>query len=168
MAEPTADRGTSIHPCRPALSKEASMSDEIRGEDVILLVASGATDAFEFDPIRLMKGAFLVSQYGPVEWRDFFDFQPYSYGPFDAGVYVMRDTLLAEGLLRTEKHGRYESYALTEAGEKRITELRQAIPKESADWLASVGSYVTSKSFSRLLREIYSAFPEFATRSVMR
>jgi hypothetical protein len=77
------------------------MPEEIRGEDVILLVASGATGAFEFDPIRLMKGAFLVAQRGPTEWRDFFDFEPYSYGPFDSSVYVMRDNLLARGLLRS-------------------------------------------------------------------
>ena len=30
-------------------------------EDVLLLIADGATGAFPLDPIRLMKGAFLVS-----------------------------------------------------------------------------------------------------------
>lgn len=144
------------------------MPEEIRGEEVILLIASGATGAFEFDPIRLMKGAFLVAQRGPTEWRDYFDFEPYSYGPFDSNVYVMRDNLLARGLLRSERHGRYESYSLTDAGKERVAELRRAIPRQTAEWTASVGSYVTSKSFSRLLREIYGAFPEFATRSVMR
>jgi uncharacterized protein len=144
------------------------MPDEIRGEDVVLLIASGSTGAFEFDPIRLMKGAFLVAQRGPTEWRDFFDFEPYSYGPFDSSVYVMRDNLLAGGLLRAERHGRYESYALTEVGQARVDELKRRIPKQTADWTASVGRYVTSKSFSRLLREIYGAFPEFAMRSVMR
>lgn len=144
------------------------MSKEIRGEDVILLIASGATGAFEFDPIRLMKGAFLVAQRGPTEWRDYFGFEPYSFGPFDSGVYVMRDNLLTQGLLRAKKHGRYESYALTDAGRARVAELKSATPRQTVDWTASVGSYVTSKSFSRLLREIYGAFPEFATRSVMR
>jgi hypothetical protein len=57
---------------------------------------------------------------------------------------------------------------LREAGNQRVAELQEQIPKETAAWLASVGSYVTSKSFSRLLREIYGAFPKFATRSVMR
>lgn len=144
------------------------MPEEIRGEDVILFIASGADGAFEFDPIRLMKGAFLVAQRGPTEWRDFFDFEPYSYGPFDSSVYVMRDNLLARGLLRAEKHGRYEGYSLTEAGKARVDGLKTSIPKQTADWAASIGRYVTSKSFSRLLREIYGAFPEFATRSVMR
>ena len=144
------------------------MRNEVRGEDVILLIASGAAGAFEFDPIRLMKGAFLVAQRGPTEWRGFFHFEPYSYGPFDSSVYVMRDNLLARGLLRAEKHGRYESYSLTEAGQARVDELKRSVPKQTADWTASVGRYVTSKSFSRLLREIYGAFPEFATRSVVR
>ncbi len=136
------------------------MSDEIRGEDVVLLIAGGATGSFEFDPIRLMKGAFLVAQRGPDEWRDFFDFSPYSYGPFDSGVYVMRDTLLSQGLLRAEKHGRYESYSITDDGRNRLEELKELLPEHTAKWVSSVGSYVTSKSFSRLLREIYGAFPE--------
>ena len=144
------------------------MDDEIRPEDVVLLIAAGATGPFEFDTIRLMKGAFLVSQRGPAEWRSYFDFGPYSYGPFDSGVYVLRDQLLKRGLLRAEQHGRYESYTLTEAGKARVTELAKSLPEQTTDWVRSIGSYVTSKSFSRLLREIYAAFPEYAARSVIR
>ncbi|MEX2557810.1 MAG: hypothetical protein WEB06_19540 [Actinomycetota bacterium] len=144
------------------------MDEQIRPEDVVLLIAAGATGPFEFDPIRLMKGAFLVSQRGPSEWRSYFDFSPYSYGPFDSGVYVLRDQLLTRGLLRAEQHGRYESYTLSEAGKARVAELHDALPKQTRDWVSSIGSYVTSKSFSRLLREIYAAFPEYATRSVVR
>jgi uncharacterized protein len=144
------------------------VDEEIRPEDVVLLIAAGASGPFEFDPIRLMKGAFLVSQRGPTEWRAHFDFSPYSYGPFDSTVYVLRDRLLTQGLLRAERHGRYESYALTETGKRRVAELRKALPQPTSEWVGSVGSYVTSKSFSRLLREIYAAFPEYATRSVIR
>ncbi len=144
------------------------MEEEVRPEDVVLLIAAGAAGPFEFDPIRLMKGAFLVSQRGPGEWREYFDFSPYSYGPFDSGVYVLRDQLLTRGLLRAERHGRYESYTLTEAGKARVAELRSLLPERTSDWVSSIGSYVTSKSFSRLLREIYGAFPEYATRSVLR
>lgn len=144
------------------------MDDEIQPEDVVLLIAAGASGPFEFDPIRLMKGAFLVSQRGPTEWRGYFDFSPYSYGPFDSGVYVLRDKLLSAGLLRAEPHGRYESYQLTDGGKRRVAELRTTLPKQTSEWVSSVGSYVTSKSFSRLLREIYAAFPGYATRSVLR
>lgn len=144
------------------------MDDQISADDVVLLIAAGASGPFEFDPIRLMKGAFLVSQRGPTEWRGYFDFSPYSYGPFDAGVYVLRDQLLSRGLLRSEQHGRYESYTLTNRGHDRVAELRNLLPRQTSDWVASIGSYVTSKSFSRLLREIYSAFPEYATQSIVR
>lgn len=144
------------------------MAREIKPEDVVLLIAAGADGPYGFDPIRLMKGVFLVSQRGPEEWRAWFDFSPYSYGPFDSGVYALRDRLLRDGHLDAEQHGRYANYFLTDSGKGRVQQLKDELPAKTVDWLASIGSYVTSKSFARLLREVYAAFPEYATQSVMR
>lgn len=144
------------------------MAREMKPEDVVLLIAAGADGPYGFDPIRLMKGVFLVSQRGPEEWQGWFDFSPYSYGPFDSGVYVLRDRLLRDGLLAAEQQGRYAKYSLTEAGRRRVDYLKGEVPEKTVEWLGSIGSYVTSKSFARLLREIYATFPEYATRSVLR
>lgn len=113
-----------------------------------------------------MKAAFIVSQRGRNEWRTFFHFEPFDYGPFDKAVYLSRDRLLAQGLLVSSAEGRYASYSLSEDGAAHVAELRAQIGEENADWFRSIGAFVTSKSFSELLSAIYSAFPEFATQSV--
>jgi hypothetical protein len=135
-------------------------------EDVLLLIADGASGTFDLDPIRLMKGAFLVSQRGRPQWRALFDFRPYSYGPFDVSVYRARDALIANGLLRVDKARRYDSYKLTGAGQGRVGELEHAVG-DDANWFRQIGRYVTTRSFSRLLDEIYAAYPDYAKRSVV-
>ncbi len=134
-------------------------------QDVVLLIADGAEGSYPLDPIRLMKGCFLVSQLGRPEWRALFDFRPYDYGPFDSDVYRSRDGLVSRGLLQVERRGRYGSYALTDAGEERARELRAQIGEDDAEWFAQIGRYVTTRSFNDLLDEVYADYPDFATRS---
>jgi hypothetical protein len=138
-------------------------------EDLILLLADGAEEGqYDLDPIRIMKGCFIISQAGRTSWRTLFRFRPYDYGPFDVRVYGARDSLIAEGLLRREKTGRYANYTLTDDGRTRVEEIEQEIDENAADWVRRVGHYVTSKSFSRLLDEVYARWPDFAVRSVVR
>ena len=143
------------------------MGSALNADDILLIIADGSSGRFALDPIRLMKGAFLAWQQGPDEWDELFDFRPYDYGPFDASVYRARDDLIRAGLLDVTRHGRYDRYSVTPNGAARAQALKRAMPSEIADWLTRIGSYVTSLSFADLLREIYSAFPEFATRSVV-
>jgi DNA-binding PadR family transcriptional regulator len=134
-------------------------------EDVLLLLADGATGPFDLDPIRIMKGAFLVSQRGRQEWKSLFHFQPYAYGPFDASVYGAVERLVVRGLLEKSSERRYDSYGLTDEGRLRVEGLNQQLGTD-ADWIRSVGEYVTSRPFAQLLQEVYSEFPKFAARSV--
>jgi hypothetical protein len=141
------------------------MSGSLAADDLLLLIADGASGRFDLDPIRLMKGGFIAWQQGPEEWKDLFAFRAYDYGPFDSRLYRVRDDLIQSGLLRVTRKGRYDSYELTDAGRARVADLAQQEP-EQADYLRRVGAWVTSLSFSDLLTEIYGAFPEFATNSV--
>lgn len=142
------------------------MSPVLAPQDVLLLLAAGATGRYPLDPVRLMKGAFLVNQRGRKEWRGLFDFEAYDYGPFDIGVYEARDALINRGLLEVTA-GRYDSYQLTPPGEERVAHLGASFGAD-ADWIKHVGAYVTTRSFDRLLREIYSAHPEYAVRSRLK
>lgn len=137
-------------------------------DEVLLMIADGGEETFPLDPIRVMKGAFLVSQIGAQEWRSLFNFRPYHYGPFDSSVYTARDRLLAAGLLSATPVGRYDRYAVTDSGRTYVAELEQRLSGRDADWLRQVGRYVTSRSFSQLLEEIYEKYPEYAARTVMR
>ena len=87
------------------------------------MLAAGADGPYDLDPIRVMKGCFVVSQAGRTEWRSLFDFAPYDYGPFDTSVYRARDALLAKGYLQADHTGRYGSYTLTDAGTARVREI---------------------------------------------
>jgi uncharacterized protein len=115
-----------------------------------------------------MKGCFLVSQRGREAWKNEFHFAPFDYGPFDRGVYRARDALVAQRLLREDTSARYPTYELTDEGRERMDEIEEQIGPENTAWLGRVGKYVTSRSFSTLLNEIYRAYPQFAVRSVMR
>lgn len=141
---------------------------ELTREDIVLAVATGADGPFQLDPIRLMKACFLVSQRGRTAWRAVFDFQPYAYGPFDSGVYSARDALVGRGLLLSDTTGRYPAYSLSDEGRAEAGRIREQVGDDDVAWLARIGGYVTSRSFSQLLREVYAAFPEFAVRSLVR
>ena len=136
-------------------------------ENALLLIADGATGGYPLDTIRLMKGAFFVDQLGPDPWCELFSFRPYRFGPFDSSVYTVRDGLVRDGLLERHGAGRYATYSLTDAGRVRAGEVGQA-DQRIADWLRNIGRWVTGKSFSDLLKDVYERYPEFATQSVMR
>jgi hypothetical protein len=135
-------------------------------EDLLLLLAAGATGPYALDPVRLMKGAFLAIERGRSEWSPLFNFEAYDYGPFDRRVYDARDALIFDDLLEVLP-GRYDSYQLTEEGHRRATELSERLGEDS-EWIRRVGRYVTTRSFSRLLDDVYAAHPEYAVRSRFR
>jgi hypothetical protein len=135
-------------------------------QDIMLLIADGADGSYPLDPIRLMKGCFIVDQIGPAEWKGLFAFEPYDYGPFDSSVYRARDALVGKDLLLRYPAGRYSQYAISEAGRERAAMLASSMDKPAADWLRNIGHWVTSKSFTELLREIYERFPDYATKSI--
>jgi hypothetical protein len=135
-------------------------------QDIMLLIADGADGTFLLDPIRLMKGCFIVAEIGPEEWKHLFEFSPYDYGPFDPSVYRARDALVGKDLLEAMPAGRYSHYAVTSTGRERAQEIAKRMDQRQAQWLRNIGHWVTSKSFNDLLREIYDRFPNYASRSI--
>jgi hypothetical protein len=136
-------------------------------EELLLLIADGADGSQDLDRIRLMKAAFLVDQKAPEAWGGTFAFRPYTYGPFDSDVYRARDQLLDQGLLAAEPKRRYGAYTLTEAGTARVAEIESEIGKEHANWVRQIGSWVTHRSFSKLIQSIYAEYPDYAKHSAL-
>jgi hypothetical protein len=122
----------------------------------------------ELDPVRIQKGMFILSERGPA--RGLYSFRPYNWGPFSPQIYGDLDDLVAKGLAEVERVPgcTWKRYATTAKGERRATALVRDPRSKDVDWLGKARNYVTSRSFARLLREIYAEFPDYATESLLR
>jgi hypothetical protein len=139
-----------------------------RDDWLLLLIDRDALEADSpksLDPVRIQKGLFLLSMRGPA--RDLYSFIPYSWGPFSREVYRDLDGLVAKGLLRREPvpGQNWVRYSVTETGHERAQAFAKNLSAPDRDWLARVRRYLTDRSFGQLLREIYDAYPQYATRS---
>lgn len=143
----------------------------MRPDDLPLLIASdelgGSKGAFPLDRVRMQKAIFLLTKRGPAKWRDAYDYEPYNWGPYSGRLASDLNYLLHEDLLVIEDvpHSKYGSYRATPlASDRARAALAQCTPDETS-FLQSVKNYVTSRSFANLLKEVYAAYPEFATKS---
>lgn len=128
----------------------------------------GVDGPAEVDPIRIQKGMFLLSQRGPA--RDLYAFRPYNWGPFSPAIYGDLDYLVGEGLVEIEAvpGQTWKRYRTTQKGESKTSKLIDRVDASAVDWLGRARRYVTSRSFSQLLREIYARYPKYATESLLR
>jgi hypothetical protein len=135
-----------------------------------LLLCSGAVDRdapHPLDRIRVQKAVFLLVQRGPGRWRRSYDYQPYNWGPYCRELADDLRRLTEMRLLRpTQFQGaRYKSYAPTPEGQLLAQRLREELSTEELGFIDSVRTYVTSVGFNDLLRDVYDAYPGFATKS---
>lgn len=117
------------------------------------------------DRVRMQKAIFLLERRGPAEWRSFYEFRPYNWGPFSRDLARDLDELLAEGLMESHLPGQYEAYKTTEAGETVVDPIAAMLDTARQMYVRHVRKFVTSRSFKQLLRDVYAAYPEFAVRS---
>jgi hypothetical protein len=119
----------------------------------------------ELEPVRVQKGMFLLSQRGPAP--RVYDFVPYNWGPFSKQIYADLEDLEEAGLVRIKRPPERPRrvYALTPLGELAAQRIAAQVSQEDVRWLAHARTYVTSRTFTQLLREIYAEFPAFATNS---
>lgn len=119
------------------------------------------------DRIRMQKAIFLLTRRGAADWADTYAYRPYNWGPYCRELVDDLHRLIEADLLRLSyadapQFGRYQ---LTDSAEALADTLWQDLAEPERDFLASVRTYVTHKDFNGLLREVYDAYPEFATKS---
>ena len=136
----------------------------------LLLASDGCAAVDEAEPLdrlRMQKGVFLLVMRGQPEWKQTFEFTPYDWGPYSFDLARTVEGLLAEDLLTKEAFpGRnYSRYRTTQAGERLIAELTAGRPRDEQTFICATRKYVTSRSFARLLREVYKAYPDYAANS---
>lgn len=133
---------------------------------MVIAAAKGAP----LTPLQLQKALFLLGQSYPGEvGRDFYDFQPYNYGPFDVLVYHDAERLADRGLIAKEPAGRgWEQFSATMPGITMAAVKRNQVPDEVMKYLEGVVHWARSLSFRELVNAIYERYPEQRVNSVFR
>lgn len=134
----------------------------------LLFAADWAAPAQTIQPLdrlRMQKGVFLLQEKGPNAWR-VFKFHPYDWGPYSRELAGELDELLSKGALEEKQPGaRYGSYRTASRVRERLRQYWDALSPAEQTLIKQVRRFVQTTSFSALLKEIYSAYPEYATRS---
>jgi hypothetical protein len=126
-----------------------------------------AAEGTPLQPVQLQKALFLIGQKLPDEvGADFYEFEPYHYGPFDARVYWDAEGLARDGLASIEV-GRWKNYAATKAGMARAKALEVEQPR-AAGYVKDLVRWVRSLPFNGLVKAIYAQFPAYRAKSVFR
>lgn len=136
--------------------------------DIVLAGLSAAKQNFH-TPVQLQKLFFLIDRNlheeigGPI-----FDFQPYSYGPFDSAVNDTLFELQSKGLVTSRANVGWRDYALTEEGLSEGIKILSNLSSEARDYIERLSEFVRSLSFSQLVSAIYKEYPEMKVNSVFR
>lgn len=127
-------------------------------------------DFAPMDRIRLMKSLFLTWYRTGKSIPDYFQFEPYLYGPCSFEVYRILDDLEREGLIVRLPNPvpNWSTYYLTEKGKQAAREAISQIEPALRDWLKESAGEVTRLSFYQLLKRVYEEAPEFAINSVVK
>lgn len=142
----------------------------MRGRDLVLALASdhakGDRETYPMDRIRMQKAAFLVSMRGTGNLRAY-EFEPYNWGPYSADLNADLRSMTAGDLLDLERRPghQYPEFKPTPAGEDQAGKVWDGLEPREQAFLRSVRKFVTGRSFSRLLRDVYAEYPEYATKS---
>lgn len=130
-------------------------------------LAHQGPEPFPLDRVRMQKAVFLLVQRGSQEWHRLYDYAPYNWGPYSRALTVDVDDLAARHLMAIEgvQGYQYGRYVTTPAGDQAASASWVRLSTAEQHFLRQVRSYVTSRSFNDLLREVYAAYPEFATES---
>jgi hypothetical protein len=139
--------------------------------DLVLAILAAA-EGRPYTPVQIQKAAFIVCDQFPnlIDEGPGFHFEPYDYGPFDSDVYaeishlqVARDAVIAPS-----PFGNWNTYAASDKGLKRGTQLLEEMPAEEEDYIERISAWVRSLSFKRLVKSIYEAYPHMRANSIFR
>jgi uncharacterized protein len=129
-------------------------------------LAAAPGEQYPLDRIRIQKLLFLLTRRGSPSWRSLYNYIPYNWGPYSSQLTFDIGDLVRRGLIeRDDSASRYDQYRTTVEGEARAREIWSSLTPPEQAFIRSVRAYVTHRSFTQLLREVYAEYPEFATAS---
>lgn len=141
----------------------------MKASDLPLLLSSSLVSSsgeqYPMDRIRMQKAIFMLVQRGPEPWRELYSYKPYNWGPYSGALSSDLGRLTHDNLVTTNEGHQYPGYVATPRGEQEASEVWQRLSPDERGFVAAIRAYVTTKSFPQLLREVYAAYPDFATKS---
>lgn len=144
-------------------------NEEIKNEELLILYLylPSSGDKKIIDPIRIMKGMFLICK-EIKEFGNLYKFEPYLYGPCSFEIYSDLRELIAKGIVQehTQEIHYWSLYSLTNLGEKNAKEIIQKIPEEYLKKISDIKQTITKLHFMELLRFIYSKYPDYTKKSI--
>jgi uncharacterized protein YwgA len=131
-------------------------------KDDWLLLAIGS----QIQPIQIQKTLFKFSKEARVPSREQFAFRPHMWGPYSSELSAEIGRLREAGLVESHPTGRgWDTYSLTDMGIERAQSLRR-VASEALSNLDNIREWVTSRQFAKLLKDVYTDYPTYATQSV--
>lgn len=136
--------------------------------DFILAVLASAKGGIH-SPVQVQKLFFLLDCNIPeLVGGPHFKFIPYNYGPFDKAVYEELEGLASIGNVDIFLDKTWNSYKLTESGQKRGDGLLASLPKEAQDYIREISKFVRKLTFTQLVSAIYKTYPAMRADSVFQ
>ncbi|MCC6523371.1 MAG: hypothetical protein IT373_11965 [Polyangiaceae bacterium] len=130
-----------------------------------LVLAGLATDnCAPLTPVQAQKLFFLLDQCASNLDGPHWNFAPYDYGPFDAGVYREMESLAREGLVSIRLGG-VRCFLATDEGARRGKAALASLPADTRSYVEQLGHWVRSLTFPQLVSAIYQAFPDMRANS---
>jgi hypothetical protein len=140
--------------------------------DELVLAMLACAGGRPYTPVQIQKAIFLVCQQMPelITGGPGFDFRPYDYGPFDADVYSVADSLQRDGgaVIAPSPYGRWNTYAATDDGVAVGQEILAGLEADSREFLQRTSDWVRAQGFSSLVKSIYDAYPSMRENSIFR
>ena len=136
----------------------------------LVISALAASDGAPYSPVQLQKMLFLLDR-NIADWIDgpVFNFEPYSYGPFDSDVYDTAEKLELEGLVSISRPNiGYKSYRTTPAGQRRGQQLLGEVDERVAQYIRKISEWVQNLGFRELVSAIYKYYPDMKVNSIFK
>ena len=134
--------------------------------DLVLAALAPAEDS-RHSPVQVQKLLFLLDrECATMLGGPHFNFEAYSYGPFDADVYRVLEALEELGLVVIGTDGRVRNYALSSSGQEKAEEVLGTLSDKARNYIQRASAFVRERSFASLVAAIYKAYPEMRENSV--
>jgi len=139
----------------------------MKTRDWLLITVNAAGDE-GLSPVQLQKTLFLIGQ--TLNLKSFYNFTPYSYGPFDSQVYSDAEELSANGQINInyDKARTYPRYIISDKGQDQSVVLEKKIKNTEVELVHKTTEFVKRLSFKQLLKIVYEAYPSFAVNSIFK